>query len=152
MEKHKLKSSTDLKLSNIAAGAVLVAAAALTCIQWKAQLKPPALSPAVELASERFQGFNMPNFRMDPVRAYLPERGTISMITDHPYEVGKYEEELFYRAQNFLAPLVINRTPEEKLAIVVCTSPETAETRLAETGYSWVKNFNNGKGIASRTL
>lgn len=70
------------------------------------------------------------------------------MITDHPYEVGKHEEELFYRAQNFLAPLVINRSPGEKLALIVCSDNQKAELRLNETGYKWIKNFGAGKGIA----
>lgn len=140
------------RISIFAAAGLLLAATALTCLHWKAELPLPNFKTAAELASDRVQGFHMPNFRMDPVRGFLPEKGIISMITDHPYEVGKHEEELFYRAQNFLAPIVINRIPEERLALVICTDPETAERRLTETGYTWVKNFNNGKGIASRQL
>lgn len=80
----------------------------------------------------------------------VPETGRISFIMDFPFSnYGKTVEQI-YTAQSYFAPLLINKNPEEPLAIVFCSSEARAHKRLEHEGYRWKAQITPGKGLAEK--
>ena len=94
------------------------------------------------------QGYVTPGYTLAPFKRFLGNAGTISLITDQPFGKNLEEEKFFHDAQNFLVPLLINPEPREVNAIVYCSSMETANRHVAETGYQWTALLSPGKGVA----
>lgn len=82
----------------------------------------------------------------------LPQTGRISFIMDYRFSNYGRTVEQIYTAQSYFAPLVINTSAEEKLAVVYCSSDAVAEKRLAQEGYRWVRQLGSGKGLAEKIL
>jgi hypothetical protein len=87
-----------------------------------------------------------------PFRIFFPrDARSVSLISDMPYqdESGMIKE--FYRmGQGALCPLLVNFEPGEEFAIVITGNPEHAKKRLEETGYEWLRELGQGKGIARK--
>ena len=96
------------------------------------------------------QGYIIPGSELEPFKKYLPKRGRISFLADHSFGQNLEEEKLAYDFQNYLSPLILNYEPGEKIGIIYCSGKKTAERRLAETGYEWLTELSDGKGIVQK--
>lgn len=94
--------------------------------------------------------FRIPGAEFLIFRPYLPTKGTVSFIKDTPHQPSDPKTEWLYLAQRQLIPLLLNKNPGEKAAIIFCSNENIAELRMRDTGYHWVKNLGGGKGIAER--
>ena len=94
------------------------------------------------------QGYVLPGSEMAPFKDILPPIEAATYLTDDPIETNLAEEQFFNDARLYLVPIVLNSKPEEKIAIVYCSSQPAAEKRLQETGYQWISVLSPGKGIA----
>ena len=94
--------------------------------------------------------FKLPGADFEPYKPHLPAHGEISFITDKPYKEIRdmVIKKAYWGAQVYLAPLIIDRKPDQDTAIVHCTDALIAEKRLRETGYVWKVKLSDGKGIA----
>ncbi|MCB9799517.1 MAG: hypothetical protein H6757_02020 [Candidatus Omnitrophica bacterium] len=86
-----------------------------------------------------------------PFKAFLPKRATVSIVTDDLENSAK-QRELWYGAQNFLAPLLITKEEDEALMIVYCSNDAIAEEKMKNAGYRWFKHLADGKGVAIKNL
>lgn len=108
----------------------------------------PDLGRTIGEASNR--GYIVPASPLEPLRPLLPRTGKVSFITDRPFEEDIQSMGIHHDAENFFAPLVINKVPEEPLAIVSCSDAATAAWRLEETGYAWIHPIDASKGLAGK--
>jgi len=92
--------------------------------------------------------FVVPASGLGPARSLLPGKGAVSLITDEPFGKEPKWTRFLHDAENFLCPVVINKKPEEKIAVVFCSTPEIAEKRLKETGYAWQTRVSAASGTA----
>jgi len=84
------------------------------------------------------------------LKSLLPERGQVTLFTDHnPGEV-KSETTTFMNAQAFLAPLILSTDTRENIGIIYCSNDEVANRKLREHGYAWEVHVSNGKGIIKK--
>lgn len=90
----------------------------------------------------------LPGYELDPLRAYLPKTGTVSLITDKAYEEGYAVKEVFFIIQNRIAPLLLNPQPVEAAALVFCTNHDKAVSRLSSLGYRMAVDLQDGRGLA----
>ena len=105
------------------------------------------------LISGTDQGYIIPASELEPFKKYLPQNGFFSFLMDYPYDDHDEKAELrefFWKAQNYLVPIVLNRNPGETRAIIFCSNDAIAEKRLQEAGYDWLTKIGDGKGIAVR--
>lgn len=93
-------------------------------------------------------GFILPGSEMEPFKKALPPNALVTFLTDHAAGVNIQEERMFNDARLYLAPIMVNPEPAERIAIVYCSRQETADRRLQETGYHWTGIFAPGKGLA----
>lgn len=78
----------------------------------------------------------------------LPQK--ISFIGDEDYRTGGPIEQLYYTAQNHLAPRFLNPEPIEEIALVLCSQDEISAERLKGLGYEWLYKAGHGKGLAKK--
>ncbi len=118
-------------------------------------LAPLKLKPHPFLLHSLMSGddhaFITPASELKILKPYLPANGFFSFIMDVPYvnedDHADYRE-FFWKAQNYVIPIVLNRNPGETEAIVFCQNDSIANQRLEETGYEWLHKIADGKGIA----
>lgn len=60
-------------------------------------------------------------------------------------------EMLFYDAQNFLCPVLLNLEPFEEKLLVFCSREEIALRKMNETGHKPYRIFAGGKSLARKT-
>ena len=94
--------------------------------------------------------FRVPGAEFLAFRPYLPTRGAVSFIKDAPHQPSDLKTEWLYQAQGQLLPLILDKNPGQKTAIIFCSNENIATLRMQETGYHLVKNFGSGKGIAEK--
>lgn len=85
-----------------------------------------------------------------PFAPYLPRTGTLSFITDTPYDPYSLDIAKNFSAQAYFTPLVLNPYPQEKYALFHCSTEEGLATRLRETGYRLLVTLAPGKGLAEK--
>ncbi|MDP3921259.1 MAG: hypothetical protein Q8R76_10700 [Candidatus Omnitrophota bacterium] len=83
-------------------------------------------------------------------KPFLSTDGNVSWIMDVPYEPYLNNIDEMYKAQVYLAPMIINPHPGEQVAIVYCASGGNATKRVREEHYTLISVVGNGKGIALR--
>lgn len=93
-------------------------------------------------------GYILPGSEMEPFKKVLPPDALVTFLTDHAAGVNIQEERTFNDARLYLAPIIVNPEPAGRIAIVYCSSQETADRRLQETGYQWTGILAPGKGLA----
>lgn len=81
---------------------------------------------------------------------YVPQKGSLSFITDSAYEPYDLEIAQHFSAQNYFTPLILNPFPQEKYALVYCSGDSVAAARLRETGYRMRAVLAPGKGLAEK--
>ncbi len=84
-------------------------------------------------------------------KPYLPQRGSVTFFMDFLYNPYDPTSEKLYMAQSYLAPLVLNVLPDEKVAIVACSQGLIADEWMRSTGYRLKVPLGNGEGIAEKT-
>ena len=94
--------------------------------------------------------FRVPGTEFLAFRPYLPTRGVVSFIKDTPHQPSDLKTEWLYLAQAQLLPLILDKNPGQKTAIIFCSNENIATLRMQETGYHLVKSFGSGKGIAGK--
>ncbi|MBI3306203.1 MAG: hypothetical protein HYZ84_00145 [Candidatus Omnitrophica bacterium] len=94
------------------------------------------------------QDYALPGSELEPFKKVLPAAEIVSFLTDHPFGKNLDEEKIFNDARLYLAPIILNPEPMERVAIVYCSSQEIADQRLAENGYQWAAVMTPGKGVA----
>ena len=138
---------------------ILIASCIYVLVVILSSFKPLSLKPNSFLLQSLFsgsdKGYIIPASELAPLKPYLPRNGFFSFIMDVPYndndEHADYRE-FFWKAQNFVIPIILNRFPAETRAIVFCANDDIADRRLEETGYMWLHHVGNGKGIAVKNL
>ncbi len=119
-------------------------------------LKPVALKAHPKLAASLWSGqdkaYIVPGSQFKIFKPYLPKTGQVSLILDRPNRESPPFKETSYDAQNYFAPLIINLETVEPAALVYCSTQDTAEKRLTETGYVWTYKIAPGKGLARKTV
>ena len=108
----------------------------------------PDLGRTLREAGNR--SYIVPASSLAPLRPLLPRSGKVSFITDQPFDEDIKAMGIHHDVENFFAPLVINKKPEEPLAIVICTDAAAAVRRLEETGYAWLHQIDASKGLAGK--
>ncbi len=103
-----------------------------------------------ELLRGTEQGYLLPGYELASLKERLPARGTFSLISDTPFDLDKKNWERLQIAQNYLAPLLLNPEPEEALGIAYCSTHEIALKRAAESGYRFVYDSGDGRGLLAR--
>ena len=102
------------------------------------------------LLSGSLQGYLVPASELESFKKFLPPRGKITFLMDHPFGANQDEEKFTYDAQNYLAPLILNPDPVEKIGILYCPGRTEAAKRLLETQYEWRVPLGDGKGIIQK--
>ena len=117
---------------------------------------PPVKEP-VFLMQKQFLAGNETIFRFqDPglpfaiFEQYLPRKGSVSFLTDAPYDPRQAATEQLQTAQSRLAPLLLNPAPGENTALVFCSSNAIAAARMQAAGYQAVRVLGNGILIAEK--
>jgi hypothetical protein len=98
--------------------------------------------------------YRLPGSQFEIFKQFLPPNQKINfLVAETPNEFASGNEwgKFYYDAQNYLAPLVLNRRPEEKLGILYCPNQEIANARLKQTNLYWVLTISDGKGIVAST-
>lgn len=101
----------------------------------------------IRLLTEAHHTENPLGHQFDVFRKHLPGRGTVFMLTDHPFGDAKSESELRHTAQGYFVPLKIANSPGPIPGFVYCSNAATAANRLRETGYRLLLSLSDGKGI-----
>jgi hypothetical protein len=114
------------------------------------ELRAPAF-----LVHRLFRGdphtYIIPGAELAPFKPYLPKQGSFSFIMDQSLDKSDKEHQMFFWSVcNYLCPILLNQTPVEPNAIVFCSTQDTANQRLKETGYRWRKILSDGKGLAEK--
>lgn len=117
-------------------------------------LVPAARAPQPVMISELLQGTERghlaPGHEFAPLRPHLPPKGILSFIQDTPYDKTQLAPERLLMLQNFLAPLILSPDPGYPFAIVECSTHARAVERAAQTGYRFVYDDQNGRGVLER--
>ncbi len=98
------------------------------------------------------QDFRDPNEAFSIFAPYAPPQGSVSFITDVPYNLYSMDIAKTFSAQSYFVPLILNPFPQENHAFVYCSSEAIATTRLRESGYQLRASLGAGKGLAEKTL
>lgn len=139
-----------MNLSVLPRGAAITALLFLTLWSLGSPVKAPQPVMLAELLRGTERGHPQPGHEFSGLRQYLPARGVISFIQDTPYDPSKLSPERLLMLQNFLSPRVISPEPGAPFAIIECSSHSKAQSRAAETGYRFVYDDLNGRGILER--
>jgi len=114
----------------------------------------PIRTRKVEILNRLLNGndadFRVPGSQFQAFKESLPKKGTFSFLMDRAFDPYDTMIESLYAAQAYLAPLLINPKPDEKIAIVYCSNQTIAEERMKQEGYQPI-SMNNGKGLAIKT-
>lgn len=102
------------------------------------------------LLSGSNRGYLIPAAELEPFKRLLAPTDRVSFIMNHPGVSDPEEEKFFLDARNYLAPVILDAGPREPGAIVYCTSEQTANERLTQTGYRWILKLSPGKGLAAK--
>jgi hypothetical protein len=89
---------------------------------------------------------------LKPFKFLLPnEIRSFSIISGLPYQQESPSMKEFYRiGQGVFCPLLVNFEPGEQFAIVIAPDSETAAERLNASGYIWLQDLGQGKGVARK--
>lgn len=102
------------------------------------------------LITESNGDYTIPGSDLETLRNQLTPDVPVSFIMDERFGANMERERFFYDVQNFLAPALLNPAPAEPIAIFYCSTSDIAAYRLKETGYSWIHDLGEGKGIARK--
>lgn len=117
---------------------------------------PPVKGPAFLMQKQFFSGnenifrFQDPGLPFVIFKQYLPRKGSVSFLTDLPYDPQHAVTEQLQTAQGQMAPLLLNPAPVENMALVFCSNNEIAAARMQTAGYRVVRVLGNGKLIAEK--
>lgn len=139
-----------MNLSVLFRGALVTTLALLTLSSLGSPLKPPQPVMLSELLRGSERGHLPPGHEFSGLLSYLPARGIISFIQDTPYDPAKLSPERLLMLQNFLSPRIMSPEPGAPFAIIECSSHAKAQSRAAETGYRFIYDEQNGRGILER--
>ena len=81
-------------------------------------------------------------------KPFLPPHEKVSFIMDFPFTPYVRNIDQFYSAQAFLTPSLLSHEPDQRAAIIYCSSTPIAEMRMQQTGYRILLPLAEGKGIA----
>lgn len=87
-------------------------------------------------------------YKMNTFRPYLPLTGKVSFLTYPPINVDQALETLYYDAQNYLAPLILNPAPVETLAIIWTSNDSQMQKLASQNGYQITSVLSQGKALA----
>lgn len=114
--------------------------------------KAPALPPIhANLLKELLAGkspFLPFGSEFEAFKPHLPPNERVSFIMDFPFTPYVRDIDRFYTAQSYFTPIVLSHEPDQRAAIVYCSSTAIAQKRLEETGYQILLPLAEGKGIA----
>ena len=101
--------------------------------------------------NETFFKIQDPGLRYAIFEPYLPHNGSVSFLTDAPYdhEHAATTEQLM-AAQSRLVPLLLNPDPVESTAFVFCSQNAIAAFRMQATGYRTTKVLGDGIMIGEK--
>jgi hypothetical protein len=115
-------------------------------------LKPPAIPPVSKvILNELLSGnspFNPVGFQFSAFKPLLPPHEKVSFIMDFPFSPYVKNIDQLYAAQSYLTPIVLSPFPDQRAAIIYCSTTAVAEARMKETGYRILLPIAEGKGIA----
>jgi len=100
--------------------------------------------------NETFFSIQDPGVPFAIFKPYLPREGSVSFLTDAPYDPEQTTTEPLQSAQGRLAPLLLNPDPVESTAIVFCSQDTIAVNRMQTTGYRATRVLEEGKLIAEK--
>lgn len=81
-------------------------------------------------------------------RPFLPPHEKVSFIMDFPFTPYVRNIDQFYSAQAYLTPTLLSHEPDQRAAIIYCSSSPIAEMRMEQAGYRILLPLAEGKGIA----
>ena len=81
-------------------------------------------------------------------KPFLPPHDKVSFIMDFPFTPYVNAIDQFYAAQAYLTPTLLSHEPDQRAAIIYCSTTQIAEMRMQETGYRLLLPLAEGKGIA----
>lgn len=139
-----------MNLSVLSRGALISTMLLLTLWSLGSPLKAPQPVMLSELLRGTERGHLQPGHEFAGFREYLPPRGIVSFIQDDPYDPSKLSPERLLMLQNYLSPRILSPEPGAAAAIIECSSHEKAQKRAAETGYRFVYDDMNGRGVLER--
>jgi len=115
---------------------------------------PPLSLENFQLRKELLSGnekiFREPGFDFSIFKPYLPKKGAVSLFLDFLYHPYAPTTEEFYMAQSYLAPLILNILPDEKIAIIHCSKDSIAVGWMKGEGYRPKIFLADGKYIAEK--
>lgn len=91
-----------------------------------------------------------PGKALESFLPYLPASGPVAFLTDHPFGKVMDEEKIFYDAQNFLVPRLLDTEGRSEAAVIFCSTPEIAAARMRQHHYAWVIQSGERQGVAKK--